>query len=69
MEHTFRNSLEGISETLRFVSQKKKKKGIIPVSAVLAGISASLLTKGLANRAQRSVTDTKAFKPPESGLV
>lgn len=71
MEHTFKSSLEsGISEASFFVYfLKKKKKGIIPVNTVMAGISASLLTKGLADRAQQSVTDTRALKPPESGLV
>lgn len=74
MEPAFRSSLEScISEASCFVSLKKKKenttKGIIPVITVLAGISASLLTKGLTNTAQQSVTDTKALKPPESGLV
>lgn len=65
MEHTFRSSLEScISEASCFVS-----KIVVPVNAVLAGISASPLTKGLADRAQQSVTDTKALKLTESGLV
>lgn len=75
MEPAFRSSLEScISEASCFVSfffflKKNTTKGIIPVNTVLAGISASLLTKGLTNTAQQSVTDTKALKLPESGLV